>query len=106
MSLERAFLLAGANAVMATLWPAGDTYDVALMKRRYEILSKGADEGAAFHQAKVDLLKEFGDQAPFIYWAGFTLVGDGSTAVFAAESSRMKRLRSGSTMRGVVIFLS
>jgi CHAT domain-containing protein len=33
-------------------------------------------------QSKLDLLKEFGNQALPIYWAGFTLVGDGSTAIF------------------------
>ena len=35
-------------------------------------------KGNEIRQAKLDLLKEFGDQALPIYWAGFTLVGDGS----------------------------
>ena len=60
-SLERAFLLAGAKAVIASLWPADDTYTVTLMKRLYEHLSDGADQGAALQQAKIDLLKEFSD---------------------------------------------
>jgi CHAT domain-containing protein len=81
-SLERAFLLAGAKSVIASLWPADDTFTIALMKRMYGHLSAGADKGAALRQAKLDLLKEFGDQARPVYWAGFTLVGDGSTAVF------------------------
>ncbi len=81
-SLERAFLLAGAKSVIASLWPADDTFSIALMKRMYQHLADGADKGAALQQAKLDLLKEFGDQAVPIYWAGFTLVGDGSTAIF------------------------
>jgi CHAT domain-containing protein len=81
-SLERAFLLAGARSVVASLWTADDTYTIGLMKRFYQHLVAGSDEGAALRQAKLDLLKEFGDQALPIYWAGFTLVGDGSTVIF------------------------
>ena len=36
-SLERAFLLAGAKSVIASLWTADDTYTIALMKRMYPI---------------------------------------------------------------------
>jgi CHAT domain-containing protein len=81
-SLERAFLLAGAKSVIASLWTADDTYTIALMKRLYQHLVGGSDKGTALQQAKLDLLKEFGNQALPIYWAGFTLVGDGSTTVF------------------------
>jgi CHAT domain-containing protein len=80
-SIERAFLLAGAKSVIASLWPADDTFTIALMKRMYQHLADGADKGAALRQAKLDLLKEFGDQALPVYWAGFTLVGDGSTPI-------------------------
>src|SRR5438552_4188572 len=81
-SLERAFLLAGAKSVIASLWPADDTFTIALTKRLYQHLVNGSDKGAALRGAKLDLLREFGDQALPIYWAGFTLVGDGSTAIF------------------------
>ena len=81
-SLERAFLLAGAKAVIASLWTADDTYTIALMKRLYQHLVDGDDKGTALRQAKIELLKQFGDQALPVYWAGFTLVGDGSTAIF------------------------
>jgi CHAT domain-containing protein len=81
-SLERSFLIAGAQSVIASLWTADDTFTIALMKRLYQHLVAGADKGTALQQAKLDLLKEFGPQALPVYWAGFTLVGDGSTAVF------------------------
>lgn len=81
-SLERAFLLAGARAVIASLWTADDWYTIALMKGLYRHLVDGYDKGAALRQAKLDLLNQFGDQALPVYWAGFTLVGDGSTPVF------------------------
>jgi len=81
-SLERAFLLAGAKAVIASLWTADDTYTIALMKRLYQHLVDGVDKGTALRQAKLDLLSQFGSQALPVYWAGFTLVGDGSRAIF------------------------
>ena len=82
-SLERAFLLAGAKAVVASLWTADDIYTIALMKRFYQHLAAGSDKGSALRQAKLDLLREFGDQALPIYWAGFTLVGESSISIFA-----------------------
>jgi len=81
-SLERAFLLAGAKSVIASLWTADDTYTIALMKRFYQHLVEGSNKDTALRQAKLDLIKEFGDQALPVYWAGFTLMGDGSTRVF------------------------
>ena len=80
-SLERAFLLAGAKAVIASLWTTDDTYTIALMRRLYQHLVAGIDKGLALRQAKADLLQQFGDQALPVYWAGFTLVGDSSTAL-------------------------
>jgi len=62
-NLERAFLLAGAKSVVASLWTADDTFTIALMKRMYQHLADGDDKGAALRQSKLDLLKEFGNQA-------------------------------------------
>jgi DNA polymerase III delta prime subunit len=81
-SLERAFLLAGAKSVVASLWTADDIFTITLMKRFYAHLASGADNGSALRQAKLDLLQQFGDQALPIYWAGFTLVGEGFTRIF------------------------
>jgi CHAT domain-containing protein len=92
-SLERAFLLAGAKSVIASLWTTDDTYTIALMKRLYQHLMDGDDKGAALRQAKLDLLKDFGEQALPIYWAGFTLVGDGSTPIFKTNNSSMSGLK-------------
>jgi CHAT domain-containing protein len=52
------------------------------MKRMYQHLADGRDKGAALREAKLDLLKEFGGEALPVYWAGFTLVGDGATPIF------------------------
>jgi len=52
-SLERAFLLAGAKSVIASFWPAADTFTIALMKRLYQHLINGSDKGAALREAKL-----------------------------------------------------
>jgi CHAT domain-containing protein len=79
-SLERAFLLAGAKAVLASLWTAEDTYTRVLMVRFYQRLVHGQDKGAALRHAKLALLEEFGNEALPVYWAGFRLAGEGSNA--------------------------
>jgi CHAT domain-containing protein len=81
-SLERAFLLAGAKSVIASLWSADDTFTIALVKRFYEHLADGDDKDASLRNAKLDVLGQFGEQALPVYWAGFILVGDGATPIF------------------------
>jgi CHAT domain-containing protein len=81
-SLEHAFLLAGAKSVIASIWTADDSSTAALMKYLYMHLADGHDKGAALRQAKLDFVATFRDKAIPAYWAGFTLVGDGSTAIF------------------------
>ncbi len=78
-NLVRAFLLAGSATVVASLWSADDTFTAALVKQFYENLKKGQDKGLALRQAKIDLLKKYGDQALPYYWAGFVMVGEGAS---------------------------
>jgi CHAT domain-containing protein len=93
-SLERAFLLAGAKSVIASLWTANDTYTTALMIRVYEYLVRGHDRSSALRQAKIDLLDRFGDEAHPSYWAGFKLVGEG-TGRFNAGPQSLADFESG-----------
>lgn len=79
--LADAFLFAGAKSVVASLWESDDQYTDALMQRFYQHLSKRENKDVALREAKTDLLREYGaDVAPF-YWAGFVLVGEGSSPV-------------------------
>ncbi len=80
-SLVEAFLNAGARSVVASLWPAEDTYTKGLMEAFYRHLFQGATKKEALHQAKIEMLREFGQTVPPLYWAGFVLVGDGSGTV-------------------------
>jgi CHAT domain-containing protein len=81
VNLVRAFLFAGARSVVASLWAADDVFTISLMKRFYANLAKGMDRGAALQQAKVELIEQFSDQAVPFFWAGFTMVGDGSKQI-------------------------
>jgi len=81
-NLETAFLLAGAKSVIASLWTADDVYTTNLVKRLYQHIVSGQEKGVALREAKLDLIKEFGDHALPVYWAGITMTGDASSPIF------------------------
>jgi CHAT domain-containing protein len=78
--LAEAFLLAGAKSVVGALWNVDDSATEALMKDFYRHLASGEDKAFALRQAKLDYLERLGDRPP-IFWAAFTLVGDGSSPI-------------------------
>ena len=85
VNLVRAFLFAGARTVVASLWAADDVFTTSLMKRFYENLAKGLDRGVALQRAKLEMIEQSGDQAVPFYWAGFTLIGEGSRRIKFSE---------------------
>jgi CHAT domain-containing protein len=80
VSLEQAFLIAGARAVVASLWNVEDRSTAALMKAFYTHLAQHEDKALALAHAKRDMLERYGDPSPY-YWAPFVLVGEGAQAV-------------------------
>jgi CHAT domain-containing protein len=79
--LVEAFLVAGANSVVASLWSADDTFATALMEQFYRRLAQGEDTSSALRNAKLDLLKKYGDEVSPFYWAAFIAVGETSTPI-------------------------
>ncbi|HXT34339.1 MAG TPA: CHAT domain-containing protein, partial [Chloroflexota bacterium] len=80
MGLSRAFLYAGAPALVLSLWKVEDRSTSLLMERFYQGLAAGQGIGAALRQAQLALLRhetELGDRtgAPY-FWAPFQLIGD------------------------------
>jgi CHAT domain-containing protein len=67
--------------VVASLWAASDVYTLSLMEHFYRYIAAGEDKGSALRHAQVDLIKQFADQAMPLYWAGFIMVGDGSSSI-------------------------
>lgn len=80
VSLEQAFLISGARAVVASLWNVEDRSTTALMKAFYTHLAQHEDKALALAHAKRDMLDRYIDLPPF-YWASFVLVGEGAEAV-------------------------
>lgn len=77
VNLARAFLVAGARAVMTSLWPVDDTLSSALMRAFYGHLARGETLTEALRRAKSELGQQFGAKALATFGA-FQLVGDGS----------------------------
>lgn len=72
MSLARAFLVGGSNAVVATQWPVGAS-SAEVTRRFYEALGGGRSATEALHQAKLALRRDASTAHPF-YWASHVLL--------------------------------
>ena len=73
--LRRAFVLAGAESLVMSLWPVSDYSTRNLMISYYKNLKLGMGRGAALRQVQLDLLKSNRQLHPF-YWANFIQSGD------------------------------
>jgi len=72
-NVVNAFIEAGADSVVSTLWELEDHTTEHLMTEFYARLGKGESKGEALRDAQRELIKE--GVKPY-YWASFELVGD------------------------------
>ena len=70
LGLVRAFLVAGAARVVATLWPVEDDVTATFMAAFYAALLRGGGVAAALRGARATIIKTHPHP---LYWAGFTL---------------------------------
>ena len=80
VSMHHAFITAGIASTVSSLWSAPDQSSKEIMVAFYRSLQSGQDKATALQQAKLNYLKNIGDENlrhPF-YWAGFVLSGDES----------------------------
>ena len=76
MGLTRGFMYAGADALLASLWPVEDTSTSVIMKSFYADKLSGSSTAEAIRSAKLSMIgKDPVWSSPF-YWAGFILVGE------------------------------
>ncbi len=75
INLVNAFIGAGAESVVSTLWELADQPTSSLMKTFYAGLAAHNRKVDALQSAQLELLNE---GMPPYYWASFQLVGDGS----------------------------
>ena len=73
--LRRAFVLAGAETLVMSLWPMSDYVARDAMVGYYTRLRAGLGRGEALRQAKLAILKQPNRQHPY-YWAGFIQSGE------------------------------
>jgi CHAT domain-containing protein/Tfp pilus assembly protein PilF len=73
--LRRAFVLAGAESLLMSLWPVSDYGTKRIMTDYYTGLREGLGRGEALRQVKLAMLKRRNRQHPF-YWAGFIQSGE------------------------------
>jgi CHAT domain-containing protein len=73
--LRRAFVLAGAETLVMSLWPISDYVTRETMTAYYTGLRAGLGRGDALRQAKLAMLKQKPRQHPF-YWASFIQSGE------------------------------
>lgn len=72
IGLVRAFLVAGAARVLASLWPVDDEITAAFMSQFHGALCRGSAPAAALRIAQAGVMRQH--PHPF-YWAAFTLHG-------------------------------
>lgn len=88
-NLARAFLLAGAQSVVTTLWSVSDAISMALMRGFYENVTAGQDIAQALSNAKGAVLNRFGpDALPTV--AAFQLVGLGDHRIVNSPALQKK----------------
>jgi CHAT domain-containing protein/tetratricopeptide (TPR) repeat protein len=87
VNLARAFFVAGAGAVMTSLWQVDDTLSAALMRAFYGNLVRGETLTDGLRLAKRELGQRFGAKASATLGA-FQLIGDGSQRLNVGAGSR------------------
>jgi CHAT domain-containing protein len=73
--LRRAFVLAGAESLVMSLWPVSDYTTRELMTNYYRNLKQGMGRGASLRYVQLDMLKRNRKLHPF-YWANFIQSGE------------------------------
>lgn len=73
LGLSQSFLVAGAPAVIAALWPVDDQASAELMSAFYRYFRGGQKAAAALVAAQREMVQA--GKAPY-YWAGFHLIGE------------------------------
>lgn len=70
--LQRSFLVAGAKAVMMSLWQVDDQATQELMVKFYTVWLSTGNQQEAFRQAQIAMKTKFSD--PY-YWGAFVMIG-------------------------------
>jgi hypothetical protein len=90
LGITAAFLSAGVPVVVSSLWPIDDRVTADVMRSFYRHLALGEPVATALRRAQLDISRSRKYAHPF-FWAGFTVVGDGSMVIDIEEhGSRLR----------------
>ena len=92
MNLARSFLVAGAKSVVASLWDADDRSTATLMAHFYKHIAGGERVSDSLRKGQIEMLAEFGEDVKPYFWAGFTVIGDGTRKI--TSQTRTSELRT------------
>jgi CHAT domain-containing protein len=92
--LTRAFLTAGAECVVASLWAVADHSTRELMVEFYEHLRRGLPVAPAMRRAMLVVKANPRFDNP-LYWAAFSVTGQTQTPLFADSTDEGRRTRKG-----------
>jgi CHAT domain-containing protein len=87
IGFTRSLLSAGANSIVASLWPVADDSTDLLMGRLYRDLASGRDLMAGMQQAQLEVQKNRRFAHPF-FWAPFNVIGNGRLLISGSEVVR------------------
>ena len=73
--LRRAFVLAGAETLVMSLWAVSDQVTREMMSDYYKGMKQGEGRGEALRQVQLGMLKRKDREHPF-YWASFIQSGE------------------------------
>ena len=93
LGMARAFILAGAQAVMTTLWRVPDESGAVFMKFFYQYLMDGFPASESLQKAILSL-RSFTKYSGFIHWSGYQLTGR-EVAVQVEERENEHEVRAG-----------
>jgi CHAT domain-containing protein len=93
MNLARAFLVAGARSVVASLWAVDDRSTTTLMESFYTHLKTGSTVSAALREAQRDFIRDYGEKATPNLWAGFEVIGYGATRFTTQNKTDLRAAR-------------
>jgi CHAT domain-containing protein len=77
--LARAFIYAGADSVVVSLWNINDKSSADFMEHFYDFLSEGNNKSAALRRAKIRMIQS--DNNHPYHWGAFILIGEFDSSI-------------------------
>ena len=101
--MARAFILAGAQAVMTTLWRVPDESAAVFMKFFYQYLVDGHPSTTALQKAILSV-RSFVKYSGFVHWSGYQLTGREVRVLVAEGGERGEGVREAVGGEGPTVF--